>query len=58
MYRQNLPVHRRAPGRIPDQRDVSRAPSFQERVLRMAKTPTLEASPKGRDVDRQNQADT
>ena len=58
MYHQNLPVHRRAPGRIPDQRDVSRAPSFQERVLRMAKTPTLEASPKGRDVDRKNQADT
>ena len=58
MYHQNLQVHRLLPGRIPDQRDVSRAPSFQERVLRMAKTHTFEASPKGRDVDRTNQADT
>ncbi len=63
MSRQNLPIlamsHRLgAPGRIPDQRDVSCPRRKPEWILRVAQAPALKARPKRRDVDQANQTDS
>jgi len=55
--RQDLPIHKSAPGRIPHLRYVPSSGGLHQWLLRMAHPPALEARPKRCDVNQANQAD-
>ncbi len=58
MYRRNLPIHRCAPGRISNCRHVPCSWCVQERLLQVAEPTSLQAVPKGRSADHENQGNT